>query len=422
MQSKFYGLTPLDVRCVAYGLADRVKIKHPFNNTKIVAGEDWLSGFLKRNPQLSIRKPEATSLNRAAGFNKDQVSTFFSLLKAASEQYNFSAERIYNFDETGISTVPKPTKILAKRGQKQVGRIVSGERRSNITMACAFSVTGHYIPPLYLFPRKRLAPSLLRDAPPGAIGFANGSGWMDSEHFLKYLDHFIKHAKPSKEKPVLLILDGHTSHKQLEGVLKARENHIVMVTIPPHCSHRIQPLDLTFFGPFKNQYARECDYYMINHKGEMITIHDVVSLSGKAFQKGATIDKATKSSKEVGYIHITQMFSKKVIFCPRLFTEMIIVQQIRGTSLRHNQSLHPSLHKRDSCQLLTQKIVAPVKARRKTIAYAFFVTVVSKTADQGKDGYDAKSVSNGLTKLVREQMKTTMCLYVNYANNFLLVL
>lgn len=99
---------------------------------------------------------------------------------------------------------------------------------------------------------------------------------------------------------MVLILDGHISHKQLEGVLKARENHIVMLTLPPHCSHRMQPLDLTFFGPFKTQYARACDFYMTSHKVEVITIHDVVSLSNKAFQKVATVDKAVKGFERSG--------------------------------------------------------------------------------------------------------------------------
>lgn len=35
-----------------------------------MAGEDWVAGFHKRNRNISLRKPEATSLNRIEGFNK----------------------------------------------------------------------------------------------------------------------------------------------------------------------------------------------------------------------------------------------------------------------------------------------------------------------------------------------------------------
>ena len=44
------------------------------------ASEDWMSGYLKRNLSLSIRKPEQTSQARAAGFNKVVVEKFYDNL------------------------------------------------------------------------------------------------------------------------------------------------------------------------------------------------------------------------------------------------------------------------------------------------------------------------------------------------------
>lgn len=45
-----------------------------------MAGRDWLEGFLKRNG-ISVRKPEATSINRITAFNKTEVSLFYKNLK-----------------------------------------------------------------------------------------------------------------------------------------------------------------------------------------------------------------------------------------------------------------------------------------------------------------------------------------------------
>jgi hypothetical protein len=44
------------------------------------------------------------------------------------DKYKFESSRIYNMDETGISTVQKPGKILGPTGQKQVGSATSWER------------------------------------------------------------------------------------------------------------------------------------------------------------------------------------------------------------------------------------------------------------------------------------------------------
>lgn len=36
----FYGVTPLDIRKIAYELADRLEIPHPFKETTKIAGQD----------------------------------------------------------------------------------------------------------------------------------------------------------------------------------------------------------------------------------------------------------------------------------------------------------------------------------------------------------------------------------------------
>jgi hypothetical protein len=48
-----------------------------------------------------------------------------------------SPARIFNMDETGLQTVQKPQKILAKKGKHQVGVIVSAERDLCMLFQCS---------------------------------------------------------------------------------------------------------------------------------------------------------------------------------------------------------------------------------------------------------------------------------------------
>ena len=92
---------------------------------------------------------------------------------------------------------------------------------------------------------------MISGAPTGSLGLCNKSGWMTSENFLVAMKHFVSHAKPSVDHPVLLLMDNHASHISFETITFAKENFLILLTFPPHCSHRLQPLDVSVFGPFK---------------------------------------------------------------------------------------------------------------------------------------------------------------------------
>ena len=53
------------------------------------------------------------------------------------------------------------------------------------------------------------------------------------------------------KKPVVLIFDGHNSHMTFKTIIQALEHNIILLCLIPHASHRLQPLDVGFFAPFK---------------------------------------------------------------------------------------------------------------------------------------------------------------------------
>ena len=66
--------------------------------------------------------------------------------------------------------------------------------------------------------------------------------------FKKFVENLPKTGK------VLLLFDGHGSHIDFETSRIARENGVVLMSLPPHCTHILQPLDRTVFGPLKQAY------------------------------------------------------------------------------------------------------------------------------------------------------------------------
>lgn len=114
--------------------------------------------------------------------------------------------------------------------------------------------------------------------PIGSSGAGNPSGWMNAEHFYEYLVHFQKYARASLENPVLLILDNHESHLSIKGLDFCKDNGIVVLSLPPHYSHKLQPLDRSVFGPFKARVNTACDNYCTSHSREPMTIYHIPAI------------------------------------------------------------------------------------------------------------------------------------------------
>lgn len=308
MEERLFGLTSYDLRVLAYQWAEKLGKDHTFSRTKQAAGKDWLSGFRSRHPRLSLRKPEATSAARAAAFNKVNVSKFFDLLSKVVDRHKFTAEKIYNCDETGVTVVPKHrSKILSLKGRKQVGVLTSAERGNTITIEVCYSAAGSYMPPLFVFPRVRANNQLLNDCPPGAWAEFHPSGWMQSHIFFAWFKKFVEWSRPTKESPVLLLLDGHFTHtKNLEVIDHARENGVVLLCFPPHCTHRLQPLDVSFMKPLSTFYDHEVSGWLRTNPGRVVSMYQIAKLYGNAFVKAATMSTAINGFKKTGIWPVNQ--------------------------------------------------------------------------------------------------------------------
>jgi len=198
--------------------------------------------------------------------------------------------RLYSCDETGITIVQhKRTKILVLKDKRQVTFLQFAERGSLVTVVTCVSPTGSFIPPLLAFPRKNMKEELMSSSQPGSIHACHPSGWIQSEIFSQWFLHFIKHTKPTKEDPVILVLGGHYSHtRNLKVIILARENHVDIICLPPYSSHKMQTLDKAFMGPLKTFYCQEIEKWLCSRPGRVVTVYQIGELFGNAYKRATT--------------------------------------------------------------------------------------------------------------------------------------
>ena len=119
-------------------------------------------------------------------------------------------------------------------------------------MLATVNADGRVLPPLIIYAGKNLQSTWQghKDLP-GTMYSVSDSGWVTSEVFFSWFEQF---CVVVKERPLLLIYDGHKTHLSIEVVKKAIKEKITLLKLPPHCTDLLQPLDKCCFGPLKRMW------------------------------------------------------------------------------------------------------------------------------------------------------------------------
>ena len=101
-------------------------------------------------------------------------------------------------------------------------------------------------PPFVIFERKTINANLIAGEVPGTLYGLSAKGWMTRELFSQWFHaHFLAYIP--KHRPVILLMDGHSSHYCPETIRMAAKEQVVLCTLPPHTTHLTQPLDRSCF-------------------------------------------------------------------------------------------------------------------------------------------------------------------------------
>lgn len=193
------------------------------------------------------------------------------------------------------------------------------------TACLAMSAIGNFVPPMIIFPRARLTEQLKKGAPAETLFCCNKSGWTTIDDMNKYFDHFLSHTRPTESNPILLLLDGHSSHtKNMAFLEKAKRNHVDVLSFPPHCSHRLQPLDVSFMGPLKTHLAKAIDDFLKEHPGKVVTMNELSELFGKAYMKTTNATVAVNGFAKTGIVPLNRNIFSDDLFAPADVTDIDI--------------------------------------------------------------------------------------------------
>jgi hypothetical protein len=185
---------------------------------------------------------------------------------------------MYNVDEKGfLIGVGLTMRRIMTREAYERGRCrqsIQDGNREFITLIACVSALGVTIPPTLLY--KGQSRDLqdtwvekLGDDESPVFGVTE-NGWTNDAYGLKWLQEvFEPSTRPAtRSTKRLLIVDGHSSHINLRFIEWAHTRGILILILPPHAMHRLQPLDVNCFLPLATKYGVNLDKWLHKSLGQ----------------------------------------------------------------------------------------------------------------------------------------------------------
>ena len=275
------------------------RVLHSRGNMKRVTS-GWWTSFTKRHPEVVLRTPATVSSARANASNRLSIHNYFDELESTLDANDLRDKpcQIFNMDETGLPLDPKPLKIVSWKGHKNPSQVSSG-LKSQITVVGCVSAGGQCLPPMVIWNRKTLPPELANQEVPGSVYGLSPKGWIDQELFdLWFSKHFLRYAPPTR--PLLLLLDGHSSHYCPSTIKHAARERVIVFTLPPNTTHLTQPLDKGIFGPVKIAWREACHHFLVKNPGMSVTKHNFSSVFSEAWIKALSVRNILSGFRTTG--------------------------------------------------------------------------------------------------------------------------
>ncbi|KAH8927024.1 DDE-domain-containing protein, partial [Atractiella rhizophila] len=236
-------------------------------------GHGWYYCFMKRNGKTIksfIANP--LDLKRAEAFNRRNVQSYYDLLEKKIEEYGLLAEDITNMDEKGLQ-LGGGRKMGMRRvigpAERQAIYRAKSDKLELITLIECISASGQSLNPLFIFSGKRYQKGWLQGGVLLTIKLlsvaVSENGWTDEVlgylwFTLVYVPWVNSRADP--RRPCLLIVDGHGSYSSaliIRYVWEHLHNTVHIICLPPHTTHKLQPLDVGVFGPIGKAWSQVTD-------------------------------------------------------------------------------------------------------------------------------------------------------------------
>lgn len=273
-------------------LMEKLNRPNKFKNNR--PGKKWYQCFMKRHPELTERLTQNLTKSRSE-VSEEKLRKWFDEVKQYFESKNLGnvfkdPRRVYNCDESAFFLAPKGIKCLVRKGDKTTYNFISNDDKECLTCLMTANADGMLLPPMIMFSYERIPAHISNLMPQGwGIGKSE-SGWMTGQSFYEFIANIFYPWLVSNgiDFPVVLFVDGHSSHLTMELSDFCIQNKIELVALYPNATHILQPMDISVFHPLKSGWKRGLQRYKVANEGKKIKRENFAPLLKEVIQETIT--------------------------------------------------------------------------------------------------------------------------------------
>lgn len=220
-------------------------------------GINWVQKFLSRHPDLNTRWSRRLERDRFNNCTIENFSRWFNMVKENIEKYDIQTSDIYNMDEKGFQMGHiNRERVICSKYNKDV-RVKEPTNREWVSILECISADGQLLPPFIIFKGKVQKEAWLQQLLAGGKIALSEKGWTNNTLGLDWLKEVFEPSTKARQKGShrMLILDGHDSHISNEVINFCIASDIIPACLPSHTTHRLQPLDVSFFDILSSTIA-----------------------------------------------------------------------------------------------------------------------------------------------------------------------
>lgn len=229
----------------------------------------WFSGFCRRN-KLSLRRKTHTSQKSPAHL-KDSITKFHSKLLRERKRGSYKLGDIANMDQTPLPFVLDDGTTYDRKGSKEIwftsGQSGLDKRQCTVQL----TIFGDGVPrvrPAVIFrgQGKRLKPDEKKNWDKRVKVYFQPKAWCDESIMKQWVceewgNIFTNPVSPGSSGKIL-VADVHTAQQTDEVKRLLVNKKTVLVNVPPGCTSRVQPLDVSVNKPFKNLVREQFEKHL----------------------------------------------------------------------------------------------------------------------------------------------------------------